>query len=69
MLSIEPILNVVANVNLIDDLISILLQSCCEDDDLVVAGHSLNKLDAARSHEEKAVILILNKKGKETVSD
>ena len=59
MLSIESILDIIADINLINHLVSILLQSCCEDNNLVVFGHGLNELNTSRSHKEKAVILIL----------
>ena len=67
MLSVEPVLYVVSDVDLINDLVSIFLQRRREDHNLVVAGHCLNELNTARSHEEEAVVLIL-KQRKEKVS-
>lgn len=68
MLSVEPVLYVVSDVDLINDLVSIFLQRRREDHNLVVAGHCLDKLNTARSHEEEAVVLIL-KQRKEKVSE
>ena len=61
MLTIESVLDVVANINLINDLVSVLLKSSSEDDNLIVLGHGLDKLDASRSHEEEAIVLVLNR--------
>ena len=60
MLAIKPVLNVVSDVNLVNDLISVFLQRSCKDYNLVVLGHSLYKLHATRSHQEEAIVLILN---------
>ena len=59
-MSVEPILNVLVHVYLIYYLISILLQGSRENDDLIVLGHKLNELDAARPHKEEAVLAILD---------
>lgn len=59
VLSIQTVLDVVPDVDLVNDLICVLLQCCSEDHDLVVLGHGLDELDATRSHEEKAVVLVL----------
>ena len=61
MLPIQAVLYVVPDVDLVDDLVRILLQSRCEDDYFVVASHSLDELDTARSHKEKAIVLVLHK--------
>ena len=68
MLSIKPVPYVVADVNLIDDLVGVLLQGRREDHNLVVACHCLNELNTARSHEEEAVVLILERTQMETVN-
>ena len=60
MLSVKAVLDVVAYIDLVDHLVSVFLKGRCEDHDLIVLGHRLNELDAARSHEEKAVVLVLN---------
>lgn len=60
VLSIQTVLDVVPDVDLVNDLICVLLQRCSEDHDLVVLGHGLDELDATRSHEEKAVVLVFN---------
>ena len=60
MLTVKSIFDVVANVDLVNDLVSIFLKRCREDYDLIVLGHSLDELDATRPNEEKAIILILN---------
>ena len=61
VLTVEAVLDIVSNINLVDYLVSILLQGCREDDDFVVSRHSLDELNAARSHQEEAIVLILNK--------
>ena len=60
MLSVESVLNVVSHVNLVNYLVSVLLQCCCENNYFVVLGHGLNEFNAARTHEEEAVIAMLN---------
>ena len=50
MLTVEPQLDIVVHVDLVDDLIGIFLEGGRENDDLVVLGHEFNKLNAARSH-------------------
>ena len=60
MLSVESVLDVVAYVDLIDDLVSVLLQRGCEDHNLIVLRHRLDKLHAARSHQEEAIVLIFD---------
>ena len=61
VLSVQPVLDVVANVDLINHLVSVLLQSCCENYNLVVLCHRLDELDATWSHKEKAIILVLKR--------
>lgn len=60
VLSVEAILDILAHINLIDDLICIFLQSRCKNHNFVIFGHRFDKLDAARSNQEKAIILVLN---------
>jgi len=60
VLPIQPVLYVVPDINLIDNLVSVFLQSRRENHDLVVACHCLDELNTARSHEEEAVVLILD---------
>lgn len=59
VLTVESIADIVADVDLVDHLISVLLHSCSEDHDLVVLGHRFNKLDAAWPHQEKTFLPIL----------
>lgn len=47
VLAVQPVLDVAANVNLVYHLVSVLLKRGCENNDLVVLGHLLNKLHAA----------------------
>ena len=61
MLTIEAVLDIVTDINLVDNLVGVLLQGSCEDDDFIVPGHSLNELNATRSHQEETIVLILNK--------
>ena len=58
MLTIKPVLDVFADINLVNDLICILLEGCSEDDDFVVFGHSFNELNATWSHKEETIVLI-----------
>ena len=60
MLPIKSVLDIVSNVDLIDYLVSVLLQRRSEDYNLIVLSHSLDELHAARSHQEEAIVLILN---------
>ena len=61
VLTIEAVLDIVTDIDLVDNLVSILLQSRCKDNDFIVPGHSLDELNAARSHQEETIVLILNK--------
>ena len=60
MLAVKPVLDVLSNINLVNDLICILLESCCEYDNLVVLCHSFDELDATWPHKEETIILIFN---------
>ena len=60
MLTIEAVPDVISDVDLVDDLVGIFLQGGCEDDDLIVLCHCLDELDAARSHQKEAIVLIFN---------
>ena len=59
MLSVKSVFNVVSNIDLVDYLVSILLQSCREDHNLIVLRHRLDELNASRSHKEETVVLVL----------
>ena len=59
MLSVKSILDILLDIDLINDLVSILLQRRCKDHNLVEFGHRFNKLDTARSDQEETIILIL----------
>lgn len=52
MLSIESGFYIVSNIDLIYDLVCILLQRGCENDDLVVLRHCFDKLNTAWSNKE-----------------
>ena len=60
MLSVESVLDVIADIDLVNDLICILLQSSCENHYLIVLRHSFNKLDTARSDQEETIVLVLD---------
>jgi len=59
VLPVESVFNVVANVDLVDDLVGVLLQSRSEDHDFVVSSHRFDELHAPRSHKEEAIVLVL----------
>ena len=59
MLAVESVLDVAVDVNLVDDLVCVVLQSSCEDDDLVELGHQLYEVYAPWSHQEVRVLSIL----------
>ena len=61
VLTIEAVLDIVTDIDLVDNLVSILLQGRCKDNDFIVPGHGLDELNAARSHQEETIVLILNK--------
>ena len=67
MLTVEAVLDIVTDINLVDNLVGVLLQGRCEDDDFIVPGHGLNELNAARSHQEETIVLILNKHKKNKI--
>ena len=67
VLTVKAVLDIVADINLVDNLISIFLQGCREDDDFVISGHGLNKLNAARSHQEETIVLVLKKHKKNRI--
>ena len=60
VLPVKSVFNVVADIDLVNDLVCIFLQSRSEDNDLVVFCHSLDELDASWSHKEETVILVLD---------
>ena len=60
MLSVQPMPDIIAHVNLVDNLISVLLQCCREDNDLIVLRHQLDELYTARADEEEAVLAIFH---------
>ncbi len=59
VLSVKSVLDIVANIDLVDDLVSVFLQGGGKNHDFVVLSHSLDELNAARSHKEKAIVLVL----------
>lgn len=60
VLTIQAILDILVDINLVDDLIRIILKSGCEYDDFVEFGHELDKIDASRSNQEVTITSILN---------
>ena len=60
MLPVQAVLDVLAYINLVDYLVSILLQGSREYHYLIVLGHQLNELHASRSYQEEAVLAVLN---------
>ena len=60
MLAVESVFDVIADINLVNHLVSILLQRRSEDYNLIVLGHSFDELHATRSHKEEAIVLIFN---------
>lgn len=49
MLAVQTVLNVLADVDLVNNLVRILLQRCSENDDFIVLRHRFDELDAAWS--------------------
>ena len=47
VLTVEPILDVLVHIYLIDDLVGVVLESCCEDHYLVKLGHQLDEVHTA----------------------
>jgi hypothetical protein len=68
VLPVQSVPDVVTHVDLVNNLVSILLQRRREDHDLVVLRHRLNELNAAGSHQEEAIVLILQRTGQKVVS-
>lgn len=60
MLSVESVLDVIPNIDLVNDLICILLEGSCENHNLIVPRHCFNKLDTARSDQEETIVLVLD---------
>lgn len=60
MLTIESILDIFVDVDLINHLVGIVLKSCCEDDNLKELRHQLDEINTARTHQEVTVASILN---------
>jgi hypothetical protein len=59
VLAIQAVLNVLADVDLVNYLVRVLLQRGSENDDLVVLGHRLYELDAAWSHHKETLRTVL----------
>ena len=60
MLSVETKFDVLIYVDLVNDLICIVLQCGCEDNDFVILGHQLYKLYASGPHEEEAILAVFD---------
>lgn len=60
VLPIQSVLYVVSYVNLVDDLVGVFLERCCEDYNLVILCHSLNEVHCSRTHQEEALRSVLH---------
>jgi hypothetical protein len=60
MLTIESVLDILVDIDLVDDLVGIILESCGKNDDLKELGHQLDEVHAARAHQEVAIASIFN---------
>ena len=60
MLTIQSVLDILVDIDLVDDLVGIVLESGGENDDLEELGHQLDEVHAARAHKEVAVASIFN---------
>ena len=60
MLTVQPVLDVFVNIDLIYDLVGIILEGRGEDHDLVEFGHQLDEVHAARADQEIAVTAVFN---------
>lgn len=60
MLTIQSVLDILVDIDLIDDLVGIVLESCCENHDLEELGHQLDEVHAAWAHQEVAIASIFN---------
>ena len=58
MLSVQPVFDVFTYVYLVNHLVRILLQGSCKNDNLIVLSHCFDELNASRSDQEEAIILI-----------
>ena len=50
MLTIKSVLDILVDIDLVDDLVGIVLESCGENDDLEELGHQLDEVHTARAH-------------------
>jgi len=60
MLSVQPMSDIIAHIDLINNLIGVFLQCRSEDDDLIVLCHQLDELDATGTDEEEAVLAVFH---------
>jgi hypothetical protein len=60
MLTIESVLDILVDIDLVDDLVGIILESCGKNDDLKELCHQLDEVHAARAHQEVAIASIFN---------
>lgn len=59
MLTVQAVLNVLTDVDLVNNLIRIFLQRCSENYDFIVLGHRFDELDAAWSDHKETLRPIL----------
>lgn len=57
---IKSKLDIIVDIDLVDNLICIILQSSCEDNDFIVLGHQFYELDASRSHQKEAILAVFD---------
>jgi hypothetical protein len=60
MLAIQSVLDILVDIDLVDYLVGIVLESCGENDNLEELGHQLDEVHAARAHQEVAIASIFN---------
>ena len=60
MLSIKPVLYILININLVNDLIGILLKRSSKNNNLIILRHELNELNTSWPHQKKAILTVLD---------
>ena len=60
MLAVQPVLDILVDIDLVNDLIGVVLQGGGEYDNFVEFGHQLDEIHAAGAHQKIAVTPILN---------
>ena len=60
MLTVQSVLYILVDVDLVNDLICIVLQGRGKDDDFVEFGHQFDKIYAAGAHQKVAITAVFN---------